>query len=223
MRCSMTGRPMRDDSDGIYDDGEWISWDWINGQIHRQDLAEEYPLADTDVVEAFEDLVRVAQNYHVLTGRYLQIWGELGELYAEIKYGVVRHKPGAPGSDGRMGNDVVEIKTISPEKGCDKVMVKRSGNYNKLIVVRISEDFEFQARLVDRKEFCKGKNKGKGIASVNWKTMPAPEPEKAEEPQGLGPAWLYTYVKEKEAAQKQAAAVGNTASKKVQKSENPGL
>jgi hypothetical protein len=33
----MTGRPMRDISEGIYDDGEWISWEWINGQIADQE------------------------------------------------------------------------------------------------------------------------------------------------------------------------------------------
>lgn len=32
IRCSMTGLPMNV-GDGIYDDGEWISWDWINGHL----------------------------------------------------------------------------------------------------------------------------------------------------------------------------------------------
>ena len=38
MRCAMTGRELTSTSDGIYEDGEWISWHWINGQIHDQDL-----------------------------------------------------------------------------------------------------------------------------------------------------------------------------------------
>jgi hypothetical protein len=215
---------MRDDTDGIYDDGEWVSWEWINGQIHRQDLAEEYPLANPDIVEVFEALVSDAQNYYSLTGRYLQIWGELGELYAEIKHGIDRHKPHTQGSDGRMGNDMVEIKTISPEKGVQKVMVGRSGNFNKLLVVKINDQFEFESRMLDRKDFCKGKSKAKGVAQVAWQSMPAPETEKVEETTGLGPAWLYTYVKEKEdEARKQAAADGKTAPKKGQKNKNPGL
>ena len=159
MRCSMTGRPM-ESGDGIYEDGEWISWDWINSQLHHQELISESPQAQiVEVIQVFEDLVRSAYEYHLLTGRYLQIWGELGELYAEIKHGVQRHRPGTQGSDGRIGNDWVEIKTISPEKGSNNVEVKRAGNFNKLIIVKISEDFEFESKVISRKSLGKGSGK----------------------------------------------------------------
>jgi hypothetical protein len=165
----MTGRPISDTSDGIWDDGEWISWDWINGQLHDQELQAEFPEADLDIVKVFEDLIYSAREYYDLTGRYLQIWGELGELYAEIKYGIARHKPGVAGSDGRMGNDWVEVKTISPEKGNEKAVVKRAGNFNKLLVVKISDNFQFESKIIDRKQL----GKGKGIhASYTWKAEP---------------------------------------------------
>jgi hypothetical protein len=86
-----------------------------------------------ELVMIFESLVENAMSYHELTGRYLQIWGELGELYAEIKYGIKRHKPHTRGSDGKLGNDFIEIKTISPEKDGGKVQVKRAGNFNRLL------------------------------------------------------------------------------------------
>jgi hypothetical protein len=165
MRCAMTGQPLRDSSDGIWDDGEWISWNWINGQLADQELQREYPEANPEVVKVFEDLVACADAYKQATGRYLQIWGELGELYAEIKFGVVRHRPGTQGSDGRIGNDWIEVKTISPEKGGDTIHVKRAGNFNKLLVVKVNEDFEFQAKLIDRKLLRRGKGKH---AKVRW-------------------------------------------------------
>lgn len=165
MRCSMTGRPINDSSYGIWDDGEWISWDWIDGQLHDQELQAEFPEADLNIVKVFEDLIYSASEYYELTGRYLQIWGELGELYGEIKYGIKRHLPGMAGSDGRMGNDWVEIKTISPEKGKDKVVVKRAGNFNKLLVIKINQGFEFESRMIDRKKLGKGKGKN---ASYSW-------------------------------------------------------
>lgn len=170
MRCSMTGLPMNGSNNGIYDDGEWISWDWIDGQLHKQDLAEEFPEADEDVINIFEDLVRAAAEYKQITGRYLQIWGELGELYAEIKYGLKRHKPGTTGSDGRLGNDWIEVKTMSPEKQTEKVHVKRAGNFNKLLVVKISENFEFVSRVIDRKSL--GKGEGGSHLRINWDAMP---------------------------------------------------
>lgn len=165
MRCAMTGQPIRDISEGIWDDGEWISWNWINGQLADQELQREYPKANLEVVRIFEDLVSCAAAYKDATGRYLQIWGELGELYAEIKFGLLRHRPGTQGSDGRIGNDWIEVKTISPEKVRETTHVKRAGNFNKLLVVKISQDFEFDARLIDRKLLSNSRGKR---AKVRW-------------------------------------------------------
>lgn len=163
--CSETGRPMRGSEDGIYEDGEWVSWDWINNQLHKQDLRDEYPAVSCELAELFENLVDDAKTHHALTGRYLQIWGELGELYAHVKYGVQLHPPHTAGSDGRLGDDLVEIKTISPEKAEHKIQVKRSGNFTKLLIVKISADFEFESKLLDRCQMPDGPGK---LAYVNW-------------------------------------------------------
>ncbi|CAN7186449.1 hypothetical protein LJR071_000421 [Pseudomonas sp. LjRoot71] len=109
--------------------------------------------------ELLDELVETARNYLEVTGRHLPIYGELGELYGEAQYGIKRHKPFTQGSDGKLGNDFVEIKTISPFKSGDTVSVKRAGNFNKLLIVKISEDFEFKAKLLDRKSLQKGQGK----------------------------------------------------------------
>jgi hypothetical protein len=36
--------------DGVWDDGEWISWDWLNQQIYEQDLRAEYPAAEQELM-----------------------------------------------------------------------------------------------------------------------------------------------------------------------------
>ncbi len=169
MRCAKTGQELKDSSDGIWDDGEWISWDWINQQIHEQERRADFPAVSDDILEIFERLVDVAIEYKEVTGRYLPLWGELGELYAEIKFGIRRHRPMAQGSDGRLGNDFVEVKTISPEKRAEEVHVKRGGNFSKLLVVKISENFEFAARIIDRSALKKGGGKH---ASISWEAMP---------------------------------------------------
>ena len=171
-RCSMTGKVIDGPSDAVWDDGEWVSWEWINSQLHDQELRAQYPNADIELVKIFEDLVYLAQDYKQLTDRHLPLFGELGEIFAEITFGVKRHKPRTQGSDGRLGNDHVEIKTISPEKGSEKVSVKRQGNFNKLLVVKISDDFEFEARMIDRNALGKGKG-SEGKATVSWSAMEA--------------------------------------------------
>ena len=112
------GRP----DDGFWDDGDWVSWDFINQQIYLQERRETFPEAPPEIIDLFDTLVDIALEYREVTGRYLPLFGELGELYAEIKYGIRRHQPGAAGSDGRLGNDFVEVKTISPCKAVPKVL-----------------------------------------------------------------------------------------------------
>lgn len=159
----MTGIEIHNTSDGIYEDGEWISWEYLNQQIEE---AESHQRGLPSPV--FNSLVEAAHGYKAKTGRYLYIFGELGELYAEDVFGVRRHKPMAQGSDGKIGNDYVEVKTISPDKKKQKVHVKRAGNFGKLIVVRFDENYGVQARVVDRSKLQKGTGKK---ASISWSTI----------------------------------------------------
>ncbi|HNP63701.1 MAG TPA: hypothetical protein PKH39_07155 [Woeseiaceae bacterium] len=171
-RCAYTGDPIEDVSDGIWDDGEWISWEYIN---QLQELQHPQPSAkavDPELREIFEALVHTAAAYKQHTGRFLDIFGELGELYAEIELGIKRHKLNAPGSDGRVGDDFIEVKTISPLKQDDKVRVKRQGNFNKLYVVKITENFFFEGRMIDRRELKKGDGK---FASVRFGDLESDE------------------------------------------------
>jgi hypothetical protein len=57
------------------------------------------------------------------------------------------------------------VKTISPEKSETEVAVKRAGNFNKLVVVRIGRDWSFDARMIDRRKL--GKSSAK-LARVKW-------------------------------------------------------
>lgn len=143
-------------------------WEWQ--PLHENELPAVCPQADTELVEIFESLVNSAKSYHTLTGRYLQIWGELGELYAEINYSIKRHKPHTRGSDGKLGNDYIEIKTMSPEKAGGLVEVKRAGNFSKLLVIKITKEFAFEGRFIERKNLSKGDGKH---ARVSWQTLAA--------------------------------------------------
>lgn len=118
-------------------------WEWQ--PTYETEFPAERSQPNPELAHILESLVETATTYRHLTGRYLQIWGELGELHAEIEYGIKRHKPMTPGSDGKIGNDYVEVKTISPEKNSTEVQVKRAGNFNKLLIVKISDDFRFES------------------------------------------------------------------------------
>jgi len=151
---------------------EWkyIDKKWIDGQLEDEpeddahsvkpfQSREGFPFSVLEQIEIFQDLVGCAARHFENTGRYLQVWGELGEIYAEIKFGLRRHATHSPGSDGTIAGKLVEVKTISPEKTNDHVLVKSQGNFEQLLIVRIDRDFQFQGKLIDRSKLKGGEGK----------------------------------------------------------------
>lgn len=145
---------------------EYIDRDWIDAELSQEldddgDAAhaegpfrsrDGFPYSLVQQGEIFLELLDCAQRHFENTGRYLQVWGELGEIYAEIKFGLRRHSTHRAGSDGSIGGKLVEVKTISSEKSTDTVLVKSQGDFEQLLIVRISPDFQFKGKLVDRAE-----------------------------------------------------------------------
>ena len=152
---------------------EYIDREWVDSQLEDasedKSLAVEpgtpfqsrdgFPFSTLEQTEIFYDLIDCATRHFENTGRYLQIWGELGEIYAEIKFGLRRHGTPGAGSDGTIAGKLVEVKTISPEKTSDHVLVKSQGNFEQLLIVRIGRDFEFRGKLINRSELNGGSGK----------------------------------------------------------------
>ncbi|MEQ1514913.1 MAG: hypothetical protein WA793_14700 [Sphingorhabdus sp.] len=158
----------------IWDDGEWVSWDEINQQLQYKEWGAKYPNADRSLIPIFEGLLSLAEDYHNATGSHLQVYGDIGELFCAITHGMKLNRNYAPGADGRLGKDHVEVKTITPFKNSDLVEVKAIGNFSKLFVVKINAEFEIAGRLIDRKYLPPAK---RGKIRVRWQDLP-----------GLGPA-----------------------------------
>lgn len=174
MRCAMTGIPVTGAGDAIWDDGEWISWEWINQQIALQE-EEAIPVEDRGVEEilpvgeALCRLIYEAIEAERSTGKTSSLWGRIGELYAAQRFGFQLTKSHSQGHDGRWGNELVEIKTITPFKKKPFVRVKRAGNFSMLAVVRVRPDYRFQVRVVRRDQLPKGD--GGAYAVVTWTTI----------------------------------------------------
>lgn len=60
MRCAMTGIPIQDSSDGVWGDGEWISWAWINEQIAEPD--EQAEAGEHGVVVEDPEILRLMRQ-----------------------------------------------------------------------------------------------------------------------------------------------------------------
>lgn len=148
---------MWNDDNAIYDDGEWVTWTEINSHLERLEFEAQYPNLDVDLVPIFQRLLAVAQEYHHLTGSHLQVYGDLGELYGAITHGIKLHRNYAQGSDGKLGNHFVEVKTITPFKSSNAVTLNLKRNFSKVLVVKIDSDFDIRGKLIDRKALPKPK------------------------------------------------------------------
>jgi hypothetical protein len=135
-------------------DPEWIDVQFSNHAVDKPiknvKSRDGFPYSTIEQTNIFHDLIECAARHFDNTGRYLQIWGELGEIFAEIEFGLRRHRTHEPGSDGTINGKLIEVKTISPEKNSNRVVVKRKGNFEKLLIIRIDENFNFEGKLFDR-------------------------------------------------------------------------
>ncbi|MCE8523481.1 hypothetical protein KBY30_21050 [Ruegeria pomeroyi] len=161
-------------------DGEWLDWDSIIDpeEVRYSRLAElereaslrlQYPNADLALVPYFRDLLKLAEAYFFETGQHLNVYGDIGELFGAIMYGIKLHKNYAQGSDGKLGKDFVEIKTIAPTNNKEQTSVRLDRHFNKLLLVKVSDDFEVSGRLVNRADLPKRKGK---IMHLSWAKMP---------------------------------------------------
>lgn len=178
MYCAMTGIEIRDSSEAIWDDGEWISWVWINEQI---DIQENGPRPIEEIEPEFDDVDRepspellfriltAKEHYEHTLNEISPDWGSIGEAYVAERFGVKLCSRHTQGHDGRLGDELIEIKTITPHKRQSFVTVKRSGNFSMLAVVRITTDCSVGVRFVRRDQLPQG-NGGKRIV-ITWDTL----------------------------------------------------
>ena len=120
------------------------------------------------MIPHFQRLLDLAETYFRETGKHLQVYGDIGELFGAITYGIKLHGQYAQGSDGKLGNDYVEIKTITPFKKHDRVSVNLDGHFSKLLVVKIDKDFDVVGRMIDRSALT---TKKQGALNVTWDVL----------------------------------------------------
>lgn len=162
-------------------DGEWLSWADIPSEEgeefskshlakleHDANLRLQYPHADITLIPIFRDLLELAERYHIETGLHLQVYGDIGELFGAITYGIKLHRNYATGSDGRIGNDFVEIKTITPFKKINTTMVRLDRHFNKILVVKINEEFHVSGRMMLRRSLTKNHS---GTLKLRWNDL----------------------------------------------------
>ncbi|MBB3743114.1 hypothetical protein FHX10_002607 [Rhizobium sp. BK591] len=65
----------------FYDDGEWVSWSDVEEQLRYHEWRAKYPNAIRHLIPYFQELLALAESYHLETGRHLDVYGVIGELF----------------------------------------------------------------------------------------------------------------------------------------------
>ena len=133
---------MIDTETGTREEPRWLHWDNVTDSVRRNEGAAPHS-ADPEIVALFDELLAAAKSYRELTGLHLDVFQELGELYAEIHYGVGCNRKGAVRGTG--GIAVRTIKTTAP-----KVSLRGIEGLDRLLVIRISDDYVFEAKVASR-------------------------------------------------------------------------
>jgi hypothetical protein len=70
-------RHMEDDiwaDRAFYDDGEWVHWSEIEEQVRFKEWGAKYPNARKSLIPYFEELLSLAEGYHLETGLHLNVY-----------------------------------------------------------------------------------------------------------------------------------------------------
>lgn len=155
-------------SDGFWNGNGPSSWDVI-GDLVRGGFKDRYTSYLTDLnhqrfrtlrqrattpsqVARFGEMLDRTRDYHQATGGHLHLYGDLGELFGAITYGIRLDHSYTGAVDGHLGRDAVMIKTLTPFADHDQVTIHLDVAFSKLLLVRIDETFAVSGRMIERQD-----------------------------------------------------------------------
>lgn len=100
-------------------------------QSKQEEWRARFPNAHLSLALVFDDPISTAEHYHRLSGRSLQVYGNIGELYSCKTYGLNLDRNYAQGSDGRICNGLVQVKIITPFKSKDRVNLNLARSFGR--------------------------------------------------------------------------------------------
>ncbi|MGZ9808836.1 hypothetical protein ACXN5S_00045 [Pseudoroseicyclus sp. H15] len=118
--------------------------------LGEQELARIFPKADLALVPIYRDLLALAEEFQMFTGRDLGLWAQIGELYGAITYGISLDREGGRSTGGTLEGERIAIRTIAPGAEDEAVLVDRAEAFDKLLIVRIGENFQVRGQMLPR-------------------------------------------------------------------------
>jgi len=147
-----------------WDTGDWIEW-------HRTSLGvDDGPCAaashdpQAQMKALYINLLGAAKGFFEMTGHHLPVYPQIAQVHTAIFCDLPLEGP-----DRDCAQTGVEVAYLAPHSPSDEVEVDLSHPFATLLVVKISDDFTPQARMISRADLPKSKD---GPYRVAWQSLP---------------------------------------------------
>lgn len=147
-----------------WDSGDWINWHRSSEGLDDRPCsaaAEADPLARLTALNV--SLLRAAKTYYTLTGKHLDVYQTIAEVYAAIHFDLPIGTTGQ--QDGK-----IKLLHLPPHGPHNSVDVDLSDAFDLLIVVRIKDNFTLEARTTRRQSLPEAH---KGVYKLGWRSLQA--------------------------------------------------
>jgi hypothetical protein len=145
-----------------WDSGDWI--EWHRGGPKLPDLpcaAKEDPDARLALLQV--SLARAARSFFELTGRHLGIYDQMARVHAARHFGIPLTCEDVLEETG------VSLLTLRPFSRTQSVSVDLTFPFSSVLVVRIDNDFQTEARMITRRWLGEG---NRSVKALKWRELP---------------------------------------------------
>ncbi|ABG32831.1 hypothetical protein CEP88_06255 [Roseobacter denitrificans] len=147
-----------------WDTGDWIEWHRTSLGVDHRPCAAAAQDQQAQMTALHINLLRAAKGYFEMTGHHLPVYPQIAHVHAAIFCDLPMDGP-----DRTCAQTGVEVACLAPHSPSDEVEVDLSHDFVTLIVVKISDDFTAQARMISRADLPKSKD---GPYRVAWQALP---------------------------------------------------
>lgn len=172
----MNTRPQAPSEDAVWTDGKWLplidprdTQEPLNPLVNFDHPAPSVTFDAARRTALYDSLLTTAERHHKLTGRHLNVFGDIAELYATIAHNIRFGRNDEAGREGRLGDDHYTVKCISPNNTSDTVNLDMSGNFSHVVVVKITADFRVSGRVIARKDLPGSSDQ---LRKLRWSALP---------------------------------------------------
>ncbi|MFK7879113.1 hypothetical protein [Roseobacter sp.] len=153
-------------SDAIHwDSGDWI--DWHRNALHPTTppcaAPSEDPRARLHTLHM--RMLQSARAYFELTGEHLPIYEGIAKIHASLELDL----PSKINSEDDTANNVLVV-TLPPNRPSDIVTIDLSEPFGSLIVVRITQSFTAECRIMARTALPDRRD---GKYDIHWRDLPS--------------------------------------------------